>query len=303
MDFKIPCAIFCFNRPLELGQLLSSLARVNQQLLGEIYIFNDIALAGTVNFQSNQQVLAITRAYANANDNVHLTIRNQNFGLIRNLTTGIEFVTKKHGHVLVLEDDLILSPTALEFVDQYKDTVNPGRIMHISLWTPFRNPSPFISKVMWCWGWYTTRECWENFDMQADYINFTPSSLDYPFSKFFSRTYHQSSVNKLQSWAIHWYASIRKLNGKCLNPPQSLAFNTGFSRSSTHTKSYPLFVQSRLGVYEKCDYSSTFDDIKLKESLCVKLRLSFYYCMHSNAVFRLIKKLLFWSSNALKSNN
>ena len=86
--------------------------------------------------------------------------RKKNFGLAKNITTGVSKIINKYGKVIVLEDDIIVSPKFLEFMNlSLNKFKNKKKIWHINGWNyNFKfskniKKNSFYWRGMNCWGW------------------------------------------------------------------------------------------------------------------------------------------------------
>jgi hypothetical protein len=93
-----------------------------------------------------------------------LVYRNTNFGLARNITDGVTTVLARHESVIVVEDDIVVSPFFLRFMNEalqtYRDVPRVGSISGYCL--PLTDPVPetYFIRGADCWGWATWRDRW-----------------------------------------------------------------------------------------------------------------------------------------------
>jgi len=144
--------------------------------------------------------------------------------------------------VIVVEDDLEVSPTFLRFMnaglERYADN---DRVMQISGYQfPVElPPRPLFFSFPTSWGWATWARAWQHFD--ADAKGYSALAADkalrhhfdldgsYPYFEMLER----QRKGQVDSWAIRWHLSVFMRDGLVLYPGRSLVRNTGFD-GGTH---------------------------------------------------------------------
>ena len=120
-----PILLFVYNRPEHTRRLISSLLQNQEAAESELFIYadqcKDIASA-----QSVQEVREYIHTITGFK-RVNLIERTENWGLARNIIDGVTTQVNAYGRVIVLEDDLIVAPYFLRFMnDALKSTkTNP----------------------------------------------------------------------------------------------------------------------------------------------------------------------------------
>lgn len=235
-----PIAIFGYKRPNQFENLLNTLSENPEAKYSDVYIFIDRA-KNDQDLVSNLEVLKISKKNWKFKSKI-IVYRNEHFGLRKNIVKGIDFIFENFEQIIVLEEDLTLSSTFLNYMnkslEKYK---NNKRIWHISgynlnLFLNFKNSSHF-STQMNCWGWATWKNRWDKFDKEFKLkINLQDKKI---VNKFNFDGYDKSNTiqllrneeKKIETWAIFWYQEIFQNNGLCLNPNKSLVKNNGFDGS------------------------------------------------------------------------
>jgi len=239
-----PIAIFAFRRPEHTARLIRSLLANPEARASRIYAFCDGARR-----QEDAPLVARTRQVIAEAGLPHLELieRPANLGLARNVIDGVSRLCADAGRAIVLEDDLILSPTFLRYVnealDRYRDE---PRVFHVSgFMYPVRHEAPhdalflpFISS----WGWGTWARAWQAFDpgaqgareVLADRALRRRFDLDGCYG--FSRMLRRQLAGQSDSWAIRWYLSVFQRGGLSVFPRRSLVENGGFDGDSTHCR-------------------------------------------------------------------
>jgi hypothetical protein len=242
MRQNAPIAVFVYRRAEHTRRMLQSLLQNQCAAASPISIFCDGPRGG-----SDAADVRQTRAVVSELAPVHARIvqRDANLGLARSVIAGVSELVEKHGEVIVVEDDLVLSPVALEYfnlaLERYADA---ARVMHVSGYMyPVRSPLPetFFYREATCWGWATWARAWRQFEPDATKIrDFVLErgqrrEFDVNGSMSFFRMLEEQIHGKIDSWAIRWYGSMRMHDGLALHPGRSLVRNIGLDGTGEHS--------------------------------------------------------------------
>ena len=208
-----------------------------------LYIFSD-ASRGEDDIEDVKAVRKLSRNVKGFAE-ITVTERPVSFGLAENIIAGVSEVVKRHGRVIVLEDDIVTSPGFLRYMNDALDFYEKKpRVMHISGWNypidPRSLPDTFLWRVMNCWGWATWADRWQFFSKNSAALIAEFSRDDiYRFDvdrygDFWSQV-TRNQLGEIDTWAVFWYASIFKRDGLCLNPSQSLVRNIGHDGSGENS--------------------------------------------------------------------
>lgn len=239
-----PIALFIYKRPTHTLNTMLSLSRCLGFEATQIYVFCDGPRS-----EADQSPVAETRAVVRQQNWKNLTIieRTENWGLAKSIVTGVTDLCEQFGRVIILEDDLEVSPYFLEYMNAALERyANFEQVMQISGYMfPVKLCAntdaiclPFISS----WGWATWSRAWKCFDANAKgFATLTTNAtlrkrfdLDgaYPYFKALV----QQQQGKLNSWAILWYLSVFMMDGVVIYPKHSLVRNNGFDGTGTNWK-------------------------------------------------------------------
>lgn len=246
-----PIAVFAYNRPDKLASLFSTLQNCNGFHDSHVRIFVD-GFRG----ESDRKSVEAVRNYVTSLDypNVSHTFQSQNLGLRRSIYSGVSRLIDEFGEVIVLEDDLILSPIALDYFEsglrEYEDETRVWSIAGYIYDAPeFRNSTrtlalPFTHP----WGWATWKRAWKQFDLDSrpdiEDINtrFFEKSFNmngiYPFTKQLKN----SLSGIVDSWSVHWYYTVFKHGGVSIFPPRRVVDNLGLN-AGTHASSFNPYTR------------------------------------------------------------
>lgn len=240
---KAPIAFFAYKRPRHTLRSLESLARNEGAAESELFIFCDAPKR-----QEDQEPVKQVREVVRSKKwcgTVNIIERETNLGLANSIIRGVTDLCDEYGSVIVIEDDLILSPFFLDYMNKalnlYKDA---HHVMQISGYMfPVKlelETDAIFLPFPTSWGWATWQNSWKYLDLSmSGYEKLKGESLlrykfdldgSYPYFKML-----ESQIkNKIDSWAIVWYLTVFMQQGLTLFPTQSLVTNIGFDGSGTH---------------------------------------------------------------------
>lgn len=236
-----PVAIFAYNRPDKIAALFDSLRRCENFNESCIHVFVDGAKG-----DHDAPAVAEVQAFVRALDlpNVTWTFSNYNLGLRKSIYAGVTKLIRTHDQVIVLEDDLTLSPIALNYFNSalsryaaaprvwsiagyiYDAAALRGSPQTIAM--PFAHP----------WGWATWGRAWNKFQLDAqppiDQLRAASfrSAFDMNGLYPFTLQLENSIRGRVNSWYIHWYYTIFSNGGVSVFPPQRVCDNHGLSDGS-----------------------------------------------------------------------
>ena len=247
-----PILLFTYNRLTHTQHCIESL---QQNLLApdsELFIYSDAAKTK----EQEDEVHAVRSYLHTIQGFKQITIieRKENWGLARNIIDGVTTQVNAYGKVIVLEDDLIVAPHFLEFMNDALEVYkNELRVGHIQACDFTKNPSlpdTFLIKWTGSWGWATWDRAWKHFnsDGKALLAELESKKLTYTFDfngKYgFTRMLRRQIEGKNNSWAIRWNASLFLKNILSLNVGRSLVQNVGFDGSGTNCGGGGLYASA-----------------------------------------------------------
>ena len=192
--------------------------------------------------------------------------RDTNIGLAESIKGGIDWILERNDRVVVLEDDICVSPGFLEYMNAaLSEYADDDRVMHISAYLPRTSyawtlPQTFFARHMSCWGWGTWRRAWKaaRWDGAALLRELEDSAggraeFDLDGAADFSTQLERNLSGELRTWAIFWAISIYLSDGLCLFPRSSLVENigtdgTGENFRGGRTTVYDVSVAEQIGI-------------------------------------------------------
>ncbi len=244
-----PVILFAYNRPELVYETLRSLSANLLADVSKLIIFSD---GPKPNFDTNEirKIEEVRRILRLEQWCASVEIREAavNKGLANSVIDGVTEVIEKCGKVIVLEDDVILSPFFLSYMNaalnKYEDR---KQVMAIGSWTYFTRRDfkgePFFFRFVDSIAWGTYKRSWDLFEKDSLKMlqKLNEQSLLTTFNGFrnigyFEPMFQKQIEGKIDSWAIRWTATTILNGGLSVFPPVSMAKHMGFTKDSTHEK-------------------------------------------------------------------
>lgn len=263
-----PIALFTYNRADKTQRVVESLLQNAEAKYSDLFIFSDGPKTPEkkAGVEENRKYIHTISGFKF----ISIIEREKNWGLANSLIAGITEVINKYGRVIVVEDDLILSPYFLQFMNEglekYKDD---DRVSSISGFIPNVKeglPDTFFLRYFECWGWATWDRAWKLLNTDTKYLLRKVRMRTYDFNfdgscGLYGILYCQK-VGSVDSWYIRLYASFYLANKLTLFPGHTLVTNEGFDGSGTHCKKEA--ESSSIIFYNK---PINITDIKIEENI------------------------------------
>lgn len=247
-----PILLFVYNRPEHTRRCIESLTRNALAADSTLYIYADGA-KDTTQQSAVDEVRSYLRTISGFKT-MNLIERKDNWGLARNIIDGVTTQVNRYGKVIVLEDDLVVAPYFLQFMNDaletYKDEPKVGHIQACDFTQDPSLPETFLIKWTGSWGWATWERAWKHFnpDGKALLEELEQRKLTYTFDfngKYgFTRMLRRQIEGKNNSWAIRWNASLFLKDILSLNVGRSLVQNEGFDGSGTNCGGGGLYASN-----------------------------------------------------------
>jgi GT2 family glycosyltransferase len=238
-----PIVIFAYNRPDHLNNLLNSLAKNYESSLSDLYIFCD----GPKDSTYNTNILKVRNIARSAEGfkTTEIIERKENFGLAKNITSGINLIMKHKDSAIILEDDIVVSKYFLRYMNEALNIYqHDTQVISITGWLfphmASSVPDTFFLRNVSSWSWATWKRAWKLYDYSAEKLykelikQHKIKMLNCTQITDFSDMLLSQADGKIDSWAIQWYAIAILNNMYTLYPGRSLVINTGDDGSGTH---------------------------------------------------------------------
>lgn len=247
-----PIVIFTYNRLDHLDTLINSLEQNELFKKSKILVFSD-GPKKEIDIEKIEKIRIYLKKKLISN-NSEIVERPNNFGLSKNVITGINQTFNDYDQAIILEDDLEVSPFFLNYMNDalnlYANSENVASIsgyMYPINSKIFSNDYFFL-KLVESWGWGTWRRAWNNFETDSvklkNEIDERKLVDEFNFSSGISyyKMLNDNINGANDSWAIRWYASTFLKNMNTLFPSKSFVKNIGIDNSG-----------------ENCNYTTVYD--------------------------------------------
>lgn len=239
-----PIALFAYQRIRHLDATLNALMACPEFVDSEVFVFCDGPK------ESSGDDVAKVRDWLHRRRTPNMTIVESptNRGLAASVTHGVTELCEKFGRAIVIEDDLIVAPSALTWfnraLDEYADDESVWQISAHQFAVPefsAKDEGMFL-RLTTSWGWAVWKRSWDRYDPVATGWESLETDeklrrrFDYDGSYPYSDMLIDQMKGRLDSWAIRWNWAMFCAGGLCLFPPRSLATNVGFDETATHQK-------------------------------------------------------------------
>lgn len=235
-----PIALFTYNRADKTQRVVESLLQNKEAKDSDLFIFSDgpKTEAKKAGVEENRKFIHTIKGFKS----ITIIEREKNWGLANSLIAGITDVINRYGRVIVVEDDLILSPYFLKFMndglEKYKDDDRVGTMTGFVPPIKEKLPETFFLMYFQCWGWATWKRAWDLLEIDARPLL---RGLRFKKTKFdvgggvgnYGNLYCQK-VGLVDSWYLRYYASLFLKGKLSLYPNRSLAANDGLDGTGTH---------------------------------------------------------------------
>lgn len=177
-----PIALFTYNRPYHTLKTLESLMRNELASNSLLYIYSDGPKSRCLEEDKKRisEVRELIRKRQWCRE-VRIIESEYNKGLAESIKTGVTEVINQYGRVVVLEDDLVTSPTFLNYMNKALNFYeNKKSVYSISGYclppNKFQIPSDyfydvFVSLRNSSWGWGTWADRWNQIDWETNCYN------------------------------------------------------------------------------------------------------------------------------------
>lgn len=247
-----PILLFVYNRPAHTRRLIESLQANPETVQSPLIIYSDAAhdeIARPAVEEVRQFIHTVGGFYS-----IEIIEREENQGLARNIIDGVTTQINRYSRVIVLEDDLVVAPHFLRFMNDalelYKDEPRVGHIQACDFTHDPALPDTFLIKWIGSWGWATWKRAWKHFNPDGAYLleqlekRKLTRRFDFDGNYRFTRMLRRQIAGKNNSWAIRWNASLFLADILSLNVGRSLVQNTGFDGSGTNCGGGGLYDSS-----------------------------------------------------------
>lgn len=289
-----PIILFTYNRIQHVEQAIRSLAANDLAKDSDLFVYSDGPKDETERpvIEKIRHLIQETKGFKKT----HLIERSENWGLARNVIDGVTSLVNLYGEIIVVEDDLVVSPYFLRFMNDalatYRDEPRVGHIQAYDFTQDKELPETFLIKWTGSWGWATWKRAWQHFNPDGKYLLHEIESrglshiFDFNGKYGFTRMLRRQTEGKNNSWAIRWNASLFLQDILSLNVGRSLVQNNGFDGSGTNCGGGNLYSADL--------YLSPIDVEKISpivENLEARKAFSRYYARTNSFMAKAIRRI------------
>lgn len=279
-----PIALFTYNRADHTKTAVESLLRNAEAADSDLFIFsdgakNETAVAGV---EDNRNYIHTLTGFKS----VTIIERECNWGLSRSLIAGITELTEKYGRVIVVEDDLIVSPYFLQYMnDGLEKYKNDDRVASISAFLnpiDMQVPDTFFLRYFACWGWATWKRAWHLLNKDSKdllkKIRWKTREFNIGGTGPFYGILYCDKVGLNDSWAVRFYASCFLLGKLHLFPPHTMTIQLGMDGTGTHCSANSTYDNMSVG-----NIPVKLKDIPIEENKIMYAAFSRFYSRNRNS--------------------
>lgn len=239
-----PIILFVYNRPDLTQQTLESLSRNAESAQSRLFVFSDGAKPNATDAQK-KKIQAVRAVINNRNWCAETTLiaAESNKGLANSVIAGVSQVIKEFGKAIIVEDDVLLSPYFLKFMNEaltYYE--NDDKVASIGGWNYYCPPEKignnFFLRHPDTIAWATWGRAWQLFNPDTDYLidaieqRKLGKYLNMNNSLNLVKMLHKQKAGKVDSWAVRWTASLVLLGKLSLYPQFPLTRHEGFAEGT-----------------------------------------------------------------------
>lgn len=285
-----PIILFVYNRPDLTRQTLESLSRNAEAAQSRLFVFSDGAKVNATSAQK-EKIQAVRAVISSRNWCAETTLiaAESNKGLANSVIGGVSQVIKEFGKAIIVEDDVLLSPYFLKFMNEaltYYE--NDDKVASIGGWNYYCPPDKignnFFLRHPDTIAWATWGRAWQLFNPDTDYlINAIEQRklgkyLNMNNSLNLVKMLHKQKAGKVDSWAVRWTASLVLLGKLSLYPQFPLTRHEGFA-AGTH---FSAHQQSEEKPLELAQHPLSIKPILVEENpLAVRFFIEHHQKSHS----------------------
>jgi hypothetical protein len=244
-----PIVLFAYDRPAHVKQTLESLRKNDLAAQSDLFVYID----GPKENSSPERLKNIEAVKTIVEEvkwtkSITIVRAEKNKGLANSVMEGVSKVVKEFGKIIVIEDDVLLSPFFLQFMNdalnKYKDNT---KVLSIGSWNYFCDEKLLNNNFFYRFpdsiAWATFDRAWDllekdgekalNKIIEQNRLKYFNGELNYPY---FSNMLQMQIDGKISSWAIRWTATSILHDKLNFFPQQSLSKHMGFGAAATHEK-------------------------------------------------------------------
>lgn len=291
---RAPIVLFVYNRLECTKKTLKALEKNELAAESELYIFSD-GPKYREDISKVEEVRHYIKKYCNHSffKKVSMVKAEKNMGLANSVIEGVTEVIKKHGRVIVLEDDCVTTKDFLRYMNGalefYEKKDNIWSVSGYTFSLPSLKNYPKDVYLLYresSLGWGTWKDRWETVDWAVnDYRSFR---FDIKRRRKFARggddlfSMLKAQMNeKIDSWAIRWCYAQSMQDKLTVYPRISYLYNIGFAKGVHSTSELGERYKTTLsdGIY-----ACKFEDLTINEQLIKEMNKLWHLTLYGRIV-------------------
>ena len=243
--FPMPIPLFTYNRPHHTKRTIDALLRSSNVADYSLIVYSDAAKdeSDANNVSAVRDILCQIVGFKS----VKIVLREKNMGLAHNIISGVTETFQTYKDVIVLEDDIVVSPGFLSYMNDALAFYKDKKVWSIGAYSPIDtlNQYPYSTYTIMrncSWGWGTWRARWEKVDW--DVSDFQSFNNDRRIQRAFNlgggndlspmlKRWHRGEIH---SWSIRFCYAGFKNHMPTVYPASSLVSNNGADGSGSNMR-------------------------------------------------------------------
>ena len=280
-----PIVLFVYNRLDHTQSVIETLSKNFLAGESELYVFSDAAKSEKGIDKVNEVRKFIHDiSWHHSFKKVSIIEAEKNNGLARSVIGGVTKIIQEYGKVIVVEDDLLLSPYFLNYMngalDYYQEDKKIWSVSGYSF--PMKSLKKYSHDVFYSyrgcsWGWATWSDRWETVDWKVkEYEQFIG---DQKWIERFNRggvdltnMLKMQMEGQIDSWAIRWCFSQSNQDMYTVYPRISYLENAGCDGSGVHSSVYDEYYTDMSQCVSKCKFETLEIDRKIAKEFQMKYK-------------------------------
>ena len=280
-----PIILFVYNRLDHTQGVIETLSKNFLAKESELYVFSDAAKS-----ENGLEKVNAVREYIRditwhgMFKKVSIIEAENNKGLANSVIGGVTEIIREYGKVIVVEDDLLLSPYFLNYMndalDYYQDDKKIWSISGYSF--PMKSLKKYSHDIFYSyrgcsWGWATWSDRWDTVDWQVSEYNQFINSQEW-IERFnrggvdLTNMLKMQMERKIDSWAIRWCFAQSNQDMYTVYPRISYLENAGCDGSGMHSGADDEYYTDMSGCIPKCKFETLEIDRKIAKEFQMKYK-------------------------------
>lgn len=242
-----PVAVIGFHREHTLRRVLSSLHQCEGIENTPVYVFVDQAQSRDVDAEATREM--VLKLKNNEWPKLHLRFRAEPLGCFENITSAVSELVKLYGRTIVIEDDMLVSRTFIEYMNTALDfyasnekiwCINAYQNPYFSIPKEYKK-DVYLAPHNQTGGWATWKDRWENVDFEmsaypkvVDTEQFR-RKLEYCSKWLPCMLKRQFEDKRFQAWDVVCTFHMLSSGLYAVEPRKSLTKNIGYGPGGLHT--------------------------------------------------------------------